>query len=109
VLLEKKRELSGETVMGLFLCLLGGLQILDGILTQFIVGYGLVGESNPLVIALIKDGNFLWLKILGAVLSVVIMYLIHRRFPRLALVAISSMVAFYGAVAFWNMLVLVGG
>lgn len=88
--------------------LLGGLQILDGILTQFIVGYGLVGESNPLVIATIKDGSFLLLKILGAVLSVVIMYLVYRRFPRLALPATSSIVAFYGAVAFWNVLVLVG-
>lgn len=97
-----------QRIMRYFLCLLGGLQILDGVLTQFLVGRGVVQESNPLVVSLISAGNFLWVKVLGAVLSIVIMCLVYHRFPRLALTAASSIVAFYGAVAFWNVLVLVG-
>lgn len=54
-------------------------------------------EGNPLVEPLVLGGDFLLLKVAGAI------------FPRLALTAASGMVAFYGAVAFWNALVLLGG
>ncbi len=55
---------------------------------------------------LVLGGGFLLLKVAGAVFSVVVIYFTYRLFPRLALAAASGMVAFYGAVAFWNILVL---
>ncbi len=95
--------------MKYFLALLGSLQVVDGMLTQFLVENGVVKEGNPLVEPLVLGGNFLPLKVVGAIFSVVVIYFIHRLFPRLALTAASGMVAFYGAVAFWNVLVLLGG
>lgn len=95
--------------MKYFLALLGSLQVMDGMLTQFLVENGVVKEGNPLVEPLVLGGNFLLLKVVGAIFSVVVIYFIHRLFPRLALTAASGMVAFYGAVAFWNALVLLGG
>jgi len=92
--------------MKYFLVLLGGLQIADGLLTQLLVGNGVVSEGNPLVEPLVLGGNFLFLKVAGAIFSVVVIHFIYRVFPRLALTAATGMVAFYGAVAFWNILVL---
>lgn len=78
-------------------------------LTQFLVENGVVKEGNPLVEPLVLGSNFLLLKIVGAVFSVAVIYFIHRLFPRLALTAASGMIAFYGAVALWNLLVFLGG
>ncbi len=95
--------------MKYFLALLGSLQIADGLLTQFLVGSGVVKEGNPLVEPLVLGGDFLLLKVAGAIFSVAAIYFIYRLFPRLALTAASGIVAFYGALAFWNVLVLLGG
>ncbi len=92
--------------MKYFLGLLGGLQVADGLLTQFLVGGGIVKEGNPLMEPLVLGGSFLPLKVAGAIFSVAVIYFTYRLFPRLALGAASGMVAFYSAVAFWNILVL---
>lgn len=85
------------------LILLGGLEISDGIITQFAVGNGLAQEGNPLMASIAMEGNFLSLKIIGALFSVLILWGISKRFPVVVLRATSSIVIFYGAVMTWNL------
>lgn len=89
--------------MKYLLILLGGLQISDGIITNFFVRNGLVQEGNPLMEPIVREGNFLLLKIIGVLLSVLILWSIYRRFPRVTLIASSSIAMFYGAVIAWNL------
>lgn len=98
--------MNGWSAMKYFLVLLGSLQVADGFLTQFLVSGGVVKEGNSLVEPLVIEGNFLFLKLTGAIFSVLVMYFTYRLFPRLALTATSGMVVFYGAVALWNVAVL---
>ena len=89
--------------MKYLLILLGGFEISDGIITHFLVRNGLVQEGNPLVEAIVMEGNFLLLKVIGVLLCVLILWDIYKRFPKVALIATSSVVMFYGAVMAWNL------
>lgn len=83
--------------------LLIGFEVWDGIITQFLVRNGLVKEGNPLLEPIIMEGNFLLLKIIGVLFSVLILWGLYQRFPRLVLPATSSIVMFYGIVTAWNL------
>ncbi len=86
--------------------LLGGFEISDGIITHFLVRNGLVQEGNPLMEPIVREGNFLLLKIIGVLLCVLILWVVYKRFPRVALTATSSVVVFYGLVMAWNLSML---
>ena len=88
------------------LLLLCGLETLDGVLTQGAVTNGLVQEANPLMAHIVHEGNFLLLKIAGALLCAMILWNLYQRFPKLALSATSGIVVFYGMVMVWNFYVL---
>jgi len=89
--------------MKYLLPLLSGLEILDGITTTFFVRHGFVQEGNPLMEPIIREGNFLLLKVIGALLCVLILWGMYQRFPRVTLMTTSSVVMFYGAVMAWNL------
>ncbi len=89
--------------MKYLLVLLSGLEISDGAITHFLVGNGLVQEANPLMRSIITEGNFLLLKVVGVLLSVLLLWQVYKHFPRLTLVATSSVLLFYGAVLVWNL------
>ena len=82
------------------------LETLDGMLTQGAVANGLVQEANPLMAHIVHEGNFLLLKIAGAILCAMILWGLYKRFPKLALSATSSIVGFYGIVIAWNFYIL---
>ena len=92
----------------IILLLLCGLEISDGMLTQGAVNNGLVQEANPLMEHIVREGNFLLFKVIGALLCVLVLWSIYKRFPNLALLATSSIVVFYGIVVAWNLYVLSG-
>ena len=85
-----------------------GLEISDGLITHGAVKNGLVQEANPFMEHIVRDGNFLLFKVIGALLCVIILWGIYKRFPNMALLATSSMVVFYGGVVSWNLYVLSG-
>ena len=78
------------------------LVVADGIITKFLVGSGLGRESNPFLENIVGDSIFLPLKIFGAILCAVILWDIHRRLPKVALVAICSFIALYSVIVLWN-------
>ena len=81
---------------------LGGLETADAIMTHFFVRNGLVSEGNPLVAAIVRDGDFLVLKIIGAFLCALILWYLYQRFRKMTLIATSSIVTFYTVVIIWN-------
>jgi hypothetical protein len=85
------------------LILLSGLEISDGIITSFLVGNGLAQEGNPLIKAIVMEGNFLLFKVIGVIICVLLLWGIYERYPGLALVSASSIVIFYGAVIVWDL------
>jgi len=85
------------------LILLAGFEIADGVVTHLLVRSGFVQEGNPIMAVLVREGNFLALKVIGALICVWILWLLYRRFRKVALVTTSSIVLFYGAVMIWNL------
>jgi len=95
--------------MKYLLVLLSGFEISDGIITHLLVRSGLVREANPLVESLVREGNFLLLKVIGALLCVLILWCLYKRFRKVSLIATSSVVVFYGAVITWNLGIFLTG
>ena len=79
-----------------------GLVTLDGVLTEFLVGEGLAREGNPLLQPLVGEVGFMVLKVAGAVLCACILWDVHRRFPRLGIIATSVAVGGYVLIVLWN-------
>ena len=88
---------------------LSGFQIADGAITQFFVSNGLVHEGNPFARPIVMGGNFLLLKVIGALISAAVLYLLYKRFPRIARTAASTIVVFYSAVLLWDLIVVLNG
>lgn len=89
--------------MKYLLGLLAGFVVSDGLLTYFLVRNGLAREVNPFLANIVGEVNFLVLKVVGAIFCVLILWDIHRRFPRLAMISTSCFVAAYGAIVAWNL------
>jgi len=85
---------------------IGGFEILDGIVTHVLVGNNLVQEANPLMAPIVKQGGFLLFKVIGAILCVIILWYLYKRFPKVTLAATSSIFVFYMAVIIWNLQVV---
>ena len=79
-----------------------GLEILDGVLSHFLIRGGLARESNPFLMPIVGGTTFLILKVVGVLLCAFILWDIYKRYPRLALIATSVFVAFYGGIVLWN-------
>ena len=80
-----------------------GFEISDGLFTDSLVGHGLVTEANSLMEPVIMAGNFLLLKVAGAIICSWLLWKVYKHFPRLAIVTASTVVTFYGAVMLWNL------
>jgi hypothetical protein len=91
--------------MKYLLILAGQLQIGDGVMSHVFVNNGIVKEGNPLMAPFIQDGNYLLIKVVGVVLSIPLLWIIYKRFPRLAMGTATSLAVFYSAVLCWNFLV----
>ena len=88
--------------MKYLLGLLIGFEILDGLLSHFLIRGGLAREGNPLLLPLVGDANFLILKVVGVFICALILWDVYKRFPRLAIACTSCFVIFYGVVVLWN-------
>lgn len=88
------------------LFLFSGLEVSDGLMTDFFVRNGLVQEGNSLMEPIIRSGNFLLLKIAGAIICGLILWTIYKRFPKPVLIVVSSISVFYALVIIWNLSVI---
>jgi hypothetical protein len=79
-----------------------GLVTLDGVLTEFLVGKGAAREANPILQPLVGDVGFMIIKIAGALLCAFILWDVHRRFPRVGIIASWIAVAGYTVIVIWN-------
>ncbi len=89
--------------MKYLLVLLSAFEISDGVITHFLVSNGLAREINPLMEPIVREGNFLLLKIIGVLLCVLILWRLYKRSRKVTLIVTSGVVAFYGAVVSWNL------
>lgn len=94
--------------MKYLLTIMSGLEISDGVFTDFAVGKGFVNEANPLMDSVVSGGHFLFLKVAGALICAVVLWLLYKKYPRLAKMASSGIIAFYAAVIVWNTYLFLG-
>ncbi len=97
-----KALLSGKRKITYLLSALVFLVILDGMMTEFLVGKGAAREANPLLQPLVGDVGFMILKVVGALLCALILWDVHRRFPRVGLIASYIAVTGYAVIVLWN-------
>lgn len=94
--------LSGKRKIIYLLSTLVALVITDGLMTEFLVGKGAAREFNPVLQPLVGDVGFMIIKVVGALLCAFILWDVHRRFPRVGLIATWIAVIGYAAIVLWN-------
>jgi len=82
------------------------LQVLDGTLTHSAVNGGSVQEANWLVAGVVSEGSFPLFKLIGAFFCAIILWVLYKRFPNLALLTTATVVIFYGITVTWNLYIL---
>ena len=88
-----------------FPCLLGvlfALVVADGVITQYLVMSNLGIEGNPFLTVWVNQDKFLYIKVLGVLLSVLILWDIYRRWSRLAMSVSIVFVIVYTCIVYWN-------
>jgi len=99
----RKGYLSGMGWFKYLLLSLVVLIILDGVITNLLVQYGLGHEGNPILRSIVGSDNFLKIKVAGALLCALILWDIYRRWRRLALISTACFVACYAGIVIWNL------
>jgi hypothetical protein len=82
------------------------LVVVDGGLTNILVNGGAAREGNPFMAPLVGSGDFLVLKLVGALLCAFILWDIYRHHPKIAVVSTSCLVVAYAGIVFWNLSLL---
>ena len=78
------------------------LVVLDGLITEYLIDGGTASEANPFLESLVGEPAFMILKAAGALFCAFILFDVHRRFPRTAMVTTWIAVAGYFAIVLWN-------
>ncbi len=78
------------------------LVILDGLITHVLIKNGLAREANPFLATLVGGGNFLVIKVVGALLCAFILWDIYKRWPKLALISSFCFAVAYTGIVLWN-------
>ena len=91
--------------MRLMLYTLFGLVVADGLITEFLVtdGYGL--EVNPFLRAWVGQELFLAIKVSGAFLVTLLLWIQYNVRPRAVYIITVVFLAFYTTIVFWNLFV----
>jgi hypothetical protein len=82
-----------------------GLIVADGLITQFLVTGGHGSEGNPFLRAWVGHGWFLVIKVAGAFLATVLLWINYNRKPKAVYTITVVFVVFYTAIVFWNLYV----
>jgi hypothetical protein len=84
-----------------------GVIVADGLISQFLVtgGYGL--EGNPLLMSMVGSGEFLDIKISGAFLATMFLWIKHDTKPRFVNTVAVAALVIYTAILYWNLFAFV--
>ena len=88
----------------LLLITLIALVAADGVISHFLISEHLAVEANPFLQTWVGKDDFPLLKLAGGFLAAVLLWLIHRRHPRIGFVSTVIGVIFYTAVILLNLL-----
>ena len=79
--------------------------VADGLITQFLVRGGYGSEANPFLAAWVSHGGFLAIKVSGALLATLLLWINYNIKPRLVYAITVTFLAFYTIIIFWNLFV----
>ena len=94
---------AGSRQMKYVLVTLVCLVVADGIISRFLVRYGLGREGNPFMQTLVGQNNFLIIKLSAALLCALILWDLRKTRPRVALSTSLLFVVLYTVIVFWNL------
>lgn len=77
--------------------------VADGLITQFLVTGGHGSEVNPFLRAWVGQGWFLVIKVVGAFLATLLLWINYNAKPKLIYTIIVVFLAFYTIIVFWNL------
>ena len=89
------------------LYVLFGIIVADGLLTQFLIIGGYGSEGNPLLMSLVGGESFLAIKIAGAFLATLLLWIKYNTKPRLVYTVTVIALACYTIIVYWNLFVFV--
>jgi len=91
--------------MRLMLYALFGIIVADGLITEFVVTNGHGAEVNPFLRAWVGQEMFLAIKVSGAFLVTLLLWIQYNVKPRLVYIITLVFLAFYTSIVFWNLFV----
>ena len=91
----------------LLLITLIALVAADGVISNYLMAANLAVEANPFMRVWVSKDNFPLLKLAGGFLAAALLWLIHRRHPRIGFISTVICVIFYTAIILWNLLTFV--
>lgn len=89
------------------LFVLFGIIVADGLISQFLVVGGYGSEGNPFLMSLVGGESFLAIKIAGAFLATLLLWIKYNTSPRLVNAVAVAALAFYTAIVYWNLFVFI--
>jgi hypothetical protein len=89
------------------LCVLFGIIVADGLISQFLVTGGYGSEGNPFLMSLVGGESFLAIKIAAAFLVTLLLWIKYNANPRLVYTVAVVALIFYTAVVYWNLFAFV--
>ena len=91
--------------MRFMLYTLFGLIVADGLITEFLVTNGHASEVNPFLQAWVGQDFFLAIKISGAFLATLFLWIKYNAMARPVYIITTVFLAFYTSIVFWNLAV----
>jgi len=85
------------------------LVVADGVLSNFLIAEGLAREWNPFLQTLVGEESFLLIKVTGALLSILILWDVYKKWPRVAINSVICVVILYTGIVYWNILTFLVG
>jgi len=87
------------------LYVLFGIIVADGLISQFLVTGGYGSEANPLLMSWVGEESFLAIKISGAFLATLLLWIKYNANPRLVNTVAVVALGFYTTIVYWNLFV----
>ena len=105
ILKVPKRFNVRSRAIRLMLYTLFGLIAADGLLTNFLVTNGHALEANPFLQTWVGQELFLAIKVSGAFLVTLLLWIKYNKKPKLIYAATTIFLVFYTSIVFWNLYV----
>jgi hypothetical protein len=82
-----------------------GVIVADGLISQFLVTGGYGSEGNPLLMSWVGGESFLAIKISGAFLATLLLWIRYNARPRLVSTVAVVALGVYTTIVYWNLFV----